>query len=116
MRRRLAGSRLLDLFAELLVAIATQLTANDELAASLACRKLREAMARTERRMVGKRLSTRIGSALESLGKLEWAVSRGHVLTCSSGWAPGMHDRVSTSQLGGLGQGTSLPTVVGVCA
>jgi hypothetical protein len=69
--------RLLDLPAELLVTIATLLAEDDELAASLACRMLREAVARTERRMAGKRLSTRIGSALGSLIKLEWAVSCG---------------------------------------
>jgi hypothetical protein len=52
---------LLYLPAELLVAIATQLAEGDELAASLACRKLREAVAGTKRRATGARLST--GSA-----------------------------------------------------
>jgi hypothetical protein len=68
---------LLDLPAELLVAIATHLTEDDELAASLACRKLRQAVAGTERRKAGARLSTRIDSALGSVGKLQWATSRG---------------------------------------
>jgi hypothetical protein len=69
--------RLLDLPAELLLAIVAQLAEDDELAASLACRKLREAVARTERRAAGARLSTSIGSALGSVGKLEWAASCG---------------------------------------
>jgi hypothetical protein len=43
---------------ELLVAVASQLAEDDELAASLACRKLREALAATERRAAGARLST----------------------------------------------------------
>jgi hypothetical protein len=73
--------RLLDLPAELLVAIATQLAEDYELAASLACRKLREAVAGTERRAAGARLSTRIGSALGSVGKLDWAASCGMPLS-----------------------------------
>jgi hypothetical protein len=67
--------QLRDLPMELLVAIAAQLAEDDELAASLACRKLREAVAGTERRVAGARLSTSIGSALGSAIKLEWAVS-----------------------------------------
>jgi hypothetical protein len=67
--------RLLDLPAELLVLIAAQLAEDDELAASLACRKLREAVASTERRAACAPLSTWIGSALCSVGKLEWAVA-----------------------------------------
>jgi hypothetical protein len=39
---------------------------------SLARRRLRQAVAGTERRTAGKRLSTRIGSAFCSLGKMEW--------------------------------------------
>jgi hypothetical protein len=73
--------RLLDLPAELLVAIATQLAEDDELAASLAFRKLRSAVAGTERREAGARLSTTIGSALVSVGKLEWAASCGMPLS-----------------------------------
>jgi hypothetical protein len=69
--------RLLNLPAEMLVAISAQLAEDDELAPSLACRKLREAVARTERRMAGARLSTRIASALSSAVKLEWAASCG---------------------------------------
>jgi hypothetical protein len=69
--------RLLDLPVELLVAVASQLAEDDELAASLACRKLREAVAGTERRAAGARLSTTIGSVLGSVGKLEWAASCG---------------------------------------
>jgi hypothetical protein len=61
---------LLDLPAELLVAIATQLDEDDDLAASLACRKLRAAVAGTERCEAGERLSTNIGSAVVSVGKL----------------------------------------------
>jgi hypothetical protein len=67
----------LDLPVELLVAMVSQLAEDDELAASLACRKLREAVAGTERRAAGAWLSTRIGSALGSVGKLEWAASCG---------------------------------------
>jgi hypothetical protein len=67
--------KLLDLPAELLVLVATQLAEDDELAASLACRKLRAAVAGTERRKAGARLSTTIGSAFGSVGKLEWAAS-----------------------------------------
>jgi hypothetical protein len=62
---------------ELLVAIAKQLAEDDELAASLACHKLREAVAATKRRAAGAQLSTRIGSVLGSVGKLEWAASCG---------------------------------------
>jgi hypothetical protein len=70
--------QLLKLPAELLVAIAAHLPEDDELAASLACRKLREAVAGTERRRVaGARLRTRIGSAFGSMSKLEWAASCG---------------------------------------
>jgi hypothetical protein len=65
---------LLDVPAELLVAIATQLAEDDELAAALACHRLRQAVAGTERRAAGARLSTRIGSVFSSVGKLEWAV------------------------------------------
>jgi hypothetical protein len=69
--------RLLDLPAELLVAIAAQLAEDDELAASLACRKLREAVAGTERRAAGASLSTSISSAFGSVDKLAWAASCG---------------------------------------
>jgi hypothetical protein len=65
---------LLDLPAELLVAIASQLAEDDELAAALACRRLRQAVAGTERHKASAQLSTRIGSAFCSVGKLEWAV------------------------------------------
>jgi hypothetical protein len=57
------------------VAIATLLAEDDELAAVLTCRRLREAVAGTKRRAAGARLSTRIGSAFCSLGKLEWAMA-----------------------------------------
>jgi hypothetical protein len=73
--------RLLDLPAELLVTIAAQLAEDDELAASLACRKLRAAVAGTERGEAGARLSTTIGSALVLVGKLEWAASCGMPLS-----------------------------------
>jgi hypothetical protein len=65
---------LLDLPAELLVVIATQLAEDDELAFALACRRLRQAVAGTERRATGARLSTRIGSVFCSLGKLNCAM------------------------------------------
>jgi hypothetical protein len=71
---RARAMHLLDLPAELLVAIATQLAEDDELAFALACGRLRQAVAGTERRAGGARLSTRIGSAFCSVGKLEWAV------------------------------------------
>jgi hypothetical protein len=65
---------LLDLPAELLVVIASQLAEDDELAFALACRRLRQGVAGTERRAAGARLLTSIFSALSSVGKLEWAV------------------------------------------
>jgi hypothetical protein len=71
---RARATHLLDLPDELLVAIATQLAEDDELAIALACRRLRQAVAGAERRAAGARLSTRIGSAFCSVGKLEWAV------------------------------------------
>jgi hypothetical protein len=66
--------RLLDLPAELLGTIVAQLLEDDELATSLACRRLREAVAATMRRAAGARLSTSIGSVFGSMRKLEWAV------------------------------------------
>jgi hypothetical protein len=63
------------------VAVATQLAEDDELAASLACLKLREAVAGAERRRAGARLSTRIGSAFCLVSKLEWAASCGMPLS-----------------------------------
>jgi hypothetical protein len=66
--------RLLDLPAKLLVAIAAQFADDDDLAFALACRRLRQAVAGIERRAAGLRLSSRIGLALCSVGKLEWAV------------------------------------------
>jgi hypothetical protein len=72
---RACATRLLDLPAELLVAIVAHMAADDELAAALACRRLREAVAGAERRAAGVRLSTRIGSIFGSVRKLEWAVS-----------------------------------------
>jgi hypothetical protein len=71
---RARAVHLLDLPAELLVTIATQLAEDDELAFALACLSLRQAVAGTEWRAAGVRLSTRIGSAFCSVGKLEWAV------------------------------------------
>jgi hypothetical protein len=67
--------QLLDLPVEILVAIVGQLLADDELAAALACRRLREAVAATERRAAGAQLSTGIGAVFGSMGKLEWAVT-----------------------------------------
>jgi hypothetical protein len=69
--------RLVNLPAELLMVIAAQLAEDDELAAALVCQKLCEAVACTERRAGGARLSTRIGLAFCSLGKLAWAVLSG---------------------------------------
>jgi hypothetical protein len=66
--------RLLDLPAELLVAIAAHLAEDEDLAFALTCRRLRQAFAGTERRAAGARRSTRIRSAFCSVGKLEWAV------------------------------------------
>jgi hypothetical protein len=66
--------RLLDLPAELPMAIAAKLAEDDDLAFALACRRLRQAVAGTERRLAGARLSTRIDSIFCSVGKLEWAV------------------------------------------
>jgi hypothetical protein len=66
--------RLLDLPPELLVLVAAQLAPDDELAATLVCRKVREAVAGTERRKAGARLSTKIGSVFAALSKLQWAV------------------------------------------
>jgi hypothetical protein len=77
---RARAMNLLDLPAELLVAIATQLAEDDELAAGLTCRGLRQAVVGTKRRAAGAWLSTRIGSAFCSVSKLEWAV-----LSC---WLP----------------------------
>jgi hypothetical protein len=71
---RARALQLLDLPAELLVLIAAHIAEDDDLAFALACRRLRQAVAGTERRAVGARLSTRIGSAFCSVGKLEWAV------------------------------------------
>jgi hypothetical protein len=68
---RARAMHLLDLPAELIVAIASQLSEDDELAFALACRRLRQAAASTERRATGARLSTRIGSVFSSVGKLE---------------------------------------------
>jgi hypothetical protein len=51
--------RLLDLPVELLVAVVSQLAEDDELAASLACRKTREAVASTTPRRGSARRSAR---------------------------------------------------------
>jgi hypothetical protein len=71
---RTRAMQLLDLPAELLVVIATQLAEDDELAFALACRRLRQAVAGADRRVAGAGLSTRIGSAFRSMGRLEWAM------------------------------------------
>jgi hypothetical protein len=81
------ATRLVDLPAELLVAIAAQLAEDDELATAMACRKLRKAVAGTKRHTAGARLSTRIGSAFCSVGKLAWAVLSGG-LPLSDGLLP----------------------------
>jgi hypothetical protein len=70
--QHLGQEELKQLPSPLRLAIATQLAEDDELAAALACRKLREAVAATERRAAGARLSTRIGSVFGSAVKLEW--------------------------------------------
>jgi hypothetical protein len=60
--------------AELVVAIAAQLAEDDELAFALACRRLHQAVAGTERRAAGARLSTRIGSAARrSARRASWS-------------------------------------------
>jgi len=61
-----------DLPAELLALVAHALLLDDELAASLSCRKLRAAVAKRDGRA---KLTTRILTALTSLYKLKWAVS-----------------------------------------
>jgi hypothetical protein len=71
---RARAMQLLDLPAELLVAIAAQLAEDDEIAFALACRRLRQAVASTKWRTASTRLLTRIGSAFCSVAKLEWAV------------------------------------------
>jgi hypothetical protein len=71
---RARAVHLLDLPAKLLVTLATHLPDEDELAFALACRRLHQTVAGTDRRAAGARLSTRIGSAFCSVGKLEWAV------------------------------------------
>jgi hypothetical protein len=76
---RVRALHLLDLPADVLAVIATQLAQDDELAAALACRRLRQALAGTERRVAGAWLSTTIGSAFCSVGKLEWAVLYGRL-------------------------------------
>jgi hypothetical protein len=70
-----------DLPAELLVAVAAHLAEDDELDTALACRKLRSSVGGTERRAAGARLSTRIGSAIGSLGTLVWAAASGMPLS-----------------------------------
>jgi hypothetical protein len=72
---RAGAMHLLDLPAELLVHIAAQLAEDDELAFALTCGRLCQEVTGTERRAAGARLSTTIGSAFCSVGKLEWAVS-----------------------------------------
>jgi hypothetical protein len=72
---RAGAIRLPDLPVELLVAIVAELLEDDELATSLVCRRLREAVAATMRRAAGARLSTSIGSVFGSMRQLEWAVS-----------------------------------------
>jgi hypothetical protein len=84
---------LLDLPKELLAAVAAHLPEDDELAASLACRQLREAVVASEHRdararrpasvaqvfggLRPKRMSTSIRSAFNSRAKLQWALTRG---------------------------------------
>jgi hypothetical protein len=74
---RARAIHLLDPPAELLVAIATHLAEDDELAAALARRRLRQAVVGTKRHAVVSLLSTRIGSALCSVRKLQWVVVSG---------------------------------------
>jgi hypothetical protein len=67
---RAQAVQLLDLPAELLVAIATQLTEDDDLAFALACRRLRQAVAGTTRRAGFRR-----GSARHSARWASWSGS-----------------------------------------
>jgi hypothetical protein len=97
--------RLLDLPADLIVAIATQLAEDDELVAALACRRLHQAIAGTKRRAVSARLLTTIGSAFCSVGKLEWAVVfcglpvRGMLLLRAAGRAAGAAELAARARL-----------------
>jgi hypothetical protein len=80
-RAAFAGARpherrltLLDLSSDALDKVLTFLAPDDELAASLACRKLRDAL-RGARSSAGRTLETRVGSLLGSLGMLQWGVA-----------------------------------------
>jgi hypothetical protein len=53
---------LFDLPSDMFAIIITELAEDDKLAFALTCRRLRQAIAGTERRTAGVRLSTRIGS------------------------------------------------------
>jgi hypothetical protein len=67
---------LLDLSSDALHKVVTYLDPDDELAASLACHKLRDAL-RAARSSAGERtaLQTRVRSLLGSLGTLQWGVA-----------------------------------------
>eukprot|EP00302_Diacronema_sp_CCMP2436_P002819 CAMPEP_0179850910 /NCGR_PEP_ID=MMETSP0982-20121206/7965_1 /TAXON_ID=483367 /ORGANISM="non described non described, Strain CCMP 2436" /LENGTH=385 /DNA_ID=CAMNT_0021736387 /DNA_START=292 /DNA_END=1452 /DNA_ORIENTATION=- len=71
-------AELLDLPAELLALVATRLPRDGELAASLSCRELRQAVAAARLSDGLTRTTTRIRSAFDSsLRKLEWAIAAG---------------------------------------
>jgi hypothetical protein len=65
---------LLDLSSDVVDNVVTCLAPDDELAASLACRKLRDAL-RGARSRAGRTLQTRVRSLLGSLGKLQWGAA-----------------------------------------
>jgi hypothetical protein len=81
--------KLSDLAPDVLALIAQHLPRDDELAASLACRKLRAAVASSERHAAARGSSGRVQlqtsplSVLGSLCKLRWAVSSGLPLSKS---------------------------------
>jgi hypothetical protein len=68
---------LLDLSADVLGKVAASLDPDDELAASLACRKLRDALRGVLRSSArpARALTTRVRSLLGSLGKPQWGVA-----------------------------------------
>jgi hypothetical protein len=68
---RARAMQLLDLPAELLVAIAAQLAEDEDLAFALACRRLRQAVAGTERHAAG--AGFRRGSARRFPRRASWS-------------------------------------------
>mmetsp|Transcript_32150 Transcript_32150/g.79647 ORF Transcript_32150/g.79647 Transcript_32150/m.79647 type:complete len:244 (-) Transcript_32150:560-1291(-) len=89
-------AELLDLPAELLALVATRLPRDGELAASLSCRELRQAVAAARLSDGLTRTTTRIRSAFDSsLRKLEWAIACGLPRTFVAGWLTTESGRLS---------------------